>query len=154
MAALNRGGVRYLVAGGLAVNAHGYTRATHDIDLVVQLSPENAAAAMQALAELGYRPLAPVPIHQFAEPDRRQAWIASKGLTVFGLVSDLHPQAPVDLFVTEPFDFGLEYAASLQEDLNVGLPIRFVSLPTLLAMKRQAGRAKDLDDIENLSLAP
>lgn len=27
--ALNGAGVRHLVAGGLAVNAHGYTRATH-----------------------------------------------------------------------------------------------------------------------------
>lgn len=35
--ALNGAGVSYLVAGGLAVNAHGYGRATFDIDLVVRL---------------------------------------------------------------------------------------------------------------------
>ena len=35
IAALNDAGVRYLVAGGLAVNAHGYLRFTHDLDLVV-----------------------------------------------------------------------------------------------------------------------
>jgi len=32
--ALNGAGVRYLVAGGLAVGAHGYPRATMDVDLV------------------------------------------------------------------------------------------------------------------------
>ena len=31
ISALNSAKVRYLIAGGLAVNAHGYTRATHDI---------------------------------------------------------------------------------------------------------------------------
>ena len=44
--ALNDAGVRFLVAGGLAVNAHGYLRLTYDVDLVVQLDREN----IQALA--------------------------------------------------------------------------------------------------------
>jgi hypothetical protein len=39
--ALDEAGVRYLVAGGLAVNAHGYLRFTKDVDLVVQLVPDN-----------------------------------------------------------------------------------------------------------------
>ncbi len=43
VAALNDAGVSYLVAGGLAVNAHGYGRATFDIDLVVELEPANVA---------------------------------------------------------------------------------------------------------------
>ena len=30
--ALNAANVRYLVAGGLAVNAHGYARFTNDVD--------------------------------------------------------------------------------------------------------------------------
>jgi len=34
--ALDDAGVRYLVAGGLAVNAHGYLRFTKDVDIVVQ----------------------------------------------------------------------------------------------------------------------
>ena len=34
VAALDGAGVRYLVAGGLAVNAHGYLRMTNDVDLV------------------------------------------------------------------------------------------------------------------------
>ena len=34
---LDRAGVRYLIAGGVAVNIHGYQRMTADLDLVVQL---------------------------------------------------------------------------------------------------------------------
>jgi hypothetical protein len=34
--ALDEAGVRYLVAGGIAVNARGYLRFTKDVDLVVQ----------------------------------------------------------------------------------------------------------------------
>ncbi len=37
--ALEAVGVRYLVAGRLAVNAHGYLRFTKDIDLVLGLKP-------------------------------------------------------------------------------------------------------------------
>ena len=39
--ALNMANVRYLVAGGLAVVAHGYVRFTADIDLIVDLEPAN-----------------------------------------------------------------------------------------------------------------
>jgi len=58
--ALNEVDVRYLVAGGLAVNAYGYLRLTHDVDLVIQLKPGNVIPAFAALASLGYRPMVPV----------------------------------------------------------------------------------------------
>lgn len=116
-AALNREGVRYLVAGGLAVNAHGYVRLTHDVDLVVQLDPENILPAFAALAGLDYRPL-----------------------------------VPVDIFVSDPFDFDAEYARALQAELSPGTVIRFVSIPTLIAMKELANRARDRDDIEHLRM--
>ena len=53
---LNGWGVRYLVAGGLAVVAHGFVRFTADVDLIVDLDPDNVRRAMTALAKLGYRP--------------------------------------------------------------------------------------------------
>ncbi|MBI1864600.1 MAG: hypothetical protein HYR98_02505, partial [Nitrospirae bacterium] len=73
--ALNEAGVRYLVAGGLAVNAHGYLRFTKDADLVVQLMPDNIRRAFAALKTLGYKPLAPVTAQQFADRDTREGWI-------------------------------------------------------------------------------
>jgi hypothetical protein len=54
--ALEDAHVRYLVAGGLAVNAHGLLRFTKDVDLVVQLDPENVERAYAALGGLGSSP--------------------------------------------------------------------------------------------------
>jgi hypothetical protein len=47
---LNHASVRYLIAGGLAVNAHGYMRATNDLDLVIALETTNIVTALRALA--------------------------------------------------------------------------------------------------------
>jgi len=58
--ALADAGVRYLVAGGLAVNAHGYLRFTKDVDIVVHLVPENVSRAFAALQAIGFRPSVPV----------------------------------------------------------------------------------------------
>jgi hypothetical protein len=150
-AALQRGGVRYLVAGGLAVNAHGYLRFTQDIDLVVQLKPDNILPAFQALATLGYRPAVPVTAEQFADSAQRQQWIREKGMQVLNFHSDQHRPTPVDVFVTEPFDFDQEYRQALEGTLLPGLVVRFVSIPTLIAMKRLANRPRDLDDIDHLT---
>ena len=138
-AALNGACVRYLVAGGLAVNAHGYVRLTHDVDLVVQLDPANILPAFAALAGLGYRPLVPVTAAQFADPAQRAAWIRDKGMTVLNFHSDRHLTATVDIFVSEPFDFDAEYACALQAELSPGAVVRFVSIPTLIAMKELSG---------------
>lgn len=48
--ALNAAKVRYLVAGGMAVNAHGYLRFTQDVDLVVALDPKNVTPGCEPAA--------------------------------------------------------------------------------------------------------
>ncbi|MFV1950979.1 MAG: nucleotidyl transferase AbiEii/AbiGii toxin family protein [Nitrospinota bacterium] len=50
--ALNRAMVRYVVIGGFAVILHGYFRTTHDIDLLIEPSPENIKKLKKALHEL------------------------------------------------------------------------------------------------------
>ena len=57
--ALEDASVRYLIVGGLAVNAHGFLRFTKDVDFVVQLAPDNIERAFVALRGLGYRPMVP-----------------------------------------------------------------------------------------------
>ena len=47
---LNEAGVRYLVAGGVAVNIHGYQRVTVDLDLVIQLDGDNMRAGDAIIA--------------------------------------------------------------------------------------------------------
>jgi hypothetical protein len=148
--ALEDAGVRYLVAGGLAVNAHGYLRFTHDVDLVIQLRPDNIIPAFRALASLGYQPRVPVTAEQFADEAQRRQWISEKGMLVLNFHSDRHRETPLDVFVSEPFDFDREYEAIPKQDLAPGLFVRFVSIPTLIAMKEVAGRARDADDIQHL----
>lgn len=148
--ALHAAQVRYLVAGGLAVNAHGYVRLTMDIDLVIALEPDNIRQAFQALARIGYRPTVPIDAEAFARPDNRQRWQQEKGMMVLSFFSDQHPETGLDVFVDESFEFGVEYSASLKEELSPGLEVRFVSIPTLIHMKEAAGRPKDIDDIQHL----
>ncbi|HVW70063.1 MAG TPA: hypothetical protein VHB68_13890 [Steroidobacteraceae bacterium] len=71
--ALEMAGVRYLVAGGLAVGAHGYLRFTKDVDIVVQLVPDNIERTFNALASLGYRPIVPITMKQFSNNELRTA---------------------------------------------------------------------------------
>ena len=46
---LNTARVRYVVVGGLATVLHGYARLTADVDLAVDLAPEEATKMIQAL---------------------------------------------------------------------------------------------------------
>lgn len=150
--ALNGASVRYLVAGGLAVNAHGYQRFTKDADLVIQLVPDNVLRAITALGELGFRPMAPVKPEQFADAATRESWLRDKGMQVFQLWSDEHRETPIDIFTYEPFAFDAEYAAALVKPLYGELEVRFVSIPTLIGMKEAAGREQDRIDIRYLRM--
>src|SRR5690606_11544636 len=148
--AFHTAGTHYLVAGGLAVNAHGYLRFTADIDLVIALDAENIRGAFEALARAGYRPGVPISAEQFADEQRRQRWMTEKGMQVLNFFADAFPETSVDVFVYEPFDFRREFDAALAGELLPGLPVRFVSIPTLIRMKEAAGRPRDQDDIQHL----
>src|SRR3954465_10155869 len=50
---LARARVDYLVAGGVAVCLNGYVRATQDLDLLVEASPENLRRLLDCLATFG-----------------------------------------------------------------------------------------------------
>jgi len=147
---LNEAGVQYLVAGGLAVNAHGYLRFTKDVDFVLRLLSENIKQTFTALEGLGYKPTVPVTGEQFADPEQRQSWIENKGMQVLNFFSDQHRETTIDVFVYEPFDFQVEYLAAMQGDILPGLSVRFVSIPTLIQMKEAANRPRDIDDIQHL----
>jgi len=150
--ALNDVNVRYLVVGGLAVNAHGYLRFTRDVDFVLQLVPDNIERAFSALARLSYKPNIPVTAAQFADPKQRQIWIRDKGMQVLQLWSDTHIETPIDIFVSEPFSFDDEYEQALEKSLYGTIAVRFVSISTLIRMKEMAGREQDRIDIEHLRM--
>jgi predicted nucleotidyltransferase len=148
--ALNTAGVRYLIVGGLAVNAHGYERLTRDVDLVLGLETENVLTAVKALAELGYEPRVPVRAEELADAANREVWRAEKSMVVLPMWSEKHERTPVDIFIEEPFDFAKEFARATEVEVAEGLWAPIVTLETLLQMKASAGRLQDLADIEAL----
>lgn len=150
--ALNEAGIKYLLAGGLAVVAHGYVRFTADIDIILGMGKKNLINAMQVFETLGYKPRAPVKLNDFVSAEKRTEWIDKKGLTVFSLWNPDEPATEIDIFVKLPVNFEAAYA--MGEDFNLfdNVTVKTLGLEDLLVLKKQAGRPKDLDDIEKLIL--
>lgn len=147
--ALNDANARYLIVGGLAVVAHGYPRLTVDVDIVLHLERENILKGMKALDRIGYRPLIPVKGEQFADEGLRESWRKEKNMIVFQMMNLDRPSTRLDLFVTEPFNFDDEYAQAEWLDV-AGIPSPILRLETLIKMKQEARRPKDLGDLGEL----
>lgn len=143
---LESAGVRYLVAGGFAVIAHGYPRGTEDIDLVIALDEGNSRRVIELLASLGYRPRVPVDPLDFVDPAKRESWMRDRRMLAFTMVRP-RPESPdVDIFLSAPFDFEEEWERSARYALGPEVSVPVVSLETLLRMKDEAGRDKDVLD--------
>jgi hypothetical protein len=149
---LNEAQVPFLIIGGIAVIHHGYGRVTQDVDMVIRLEEKIIGRAFRALAQMGYQPAVPITATEFADPVRREKWQREKNMRVLRFWSDQHRETPLDVFVTEPFDFEREYAGADVRESAPGQPVRIVSLATLLEMKRLAGRPQDLADIDEINL--
>ncbi len=137
-AALDGAGIVYAVCGGVAVTAYGAPRSTDDLDILV--APEDVPDALEAVRPLGYL-FAALPL-RFEEGTHRERTVQRITKVEQGahLVLDL-------ISATGPFE------GSLTDTVEVRLPegpLRLVSKPTLIAMKRLAGRPKDLADLEAL----
>jgi hypothetical protein len=148
--ALNTAKVEYLIVGGLAVGAHGYDRLTADVDLVIGLQPQNITRGLRVLLAAGWKMSIPVTPEDFAKPQLREQWRREKDMIVLKLWSDVHPRTPVDVFVYEPFDFKKELSRAKWERVAGKTRAPIICYKTLLAMKRSAGRDKDLLDIKAL----
>ncbi|HET9300622.1 MAG TPA: nucleotidyl transferase AbiEii/AbiGii toxin family protein [Candidatus Polarisedimenticolaceae bacterium] len=146
--ALNDAGVRYVIVGGVAVVLHGHVRLTTDLDLIVDLEPEQARKAIDVLVGLGLRPRAPVDPRQFAEPQLRAMWIQEKGMRVFTMF-DPAGRREVDLFIETPIPFEQLWSRSVEMKLT-DTTVRVASIADLIALKRASGRPVDLQDIETL----
>ena len=106
--ALKLADIRYIVVGGLAVNAHGYERFTNDIDLVISLESDNIRRALYALIAIGYQPAIPITPEDFANANNLATWHEEKAMLVLKLWSDKHRRTPIDVSIQEPFDFKTE----------------------------------------------
>ena len=147
--ALNAAGVRYVVVGGMAVVLQGHPRMTVDLDLVVDLAADQAAAAMAALTALGLQPRLPVPAADFADAEKRREWVEHRNLEVFSLCDPADPIREVDVFAIEPIPLD-ELLADATVVTIGGVPVPVASRRHLVAMKRRVGRPQDLADIAAL----
>lgn len=147
--ALNVVHARYIVVDRLATVLHGYARFTADIDLMIDLQPDEARKTMSALVRHGMIPRAPVEPREFAEPHIRRQWIEEKNMRVFSLWKPDEPLVSVDLFVENPLDF--DVVLSRSERIPLGpIDVLIASIPDLIELKKLAGRPQDLIDIEKL----
>ena len=131
-------GVQFLLVGGWAVAVHGHQRATKDIDLFVNPTPENAARVLRALAEFG-APLGGLSAADFSEP---------------GLVFQIGTSLRID--VTTLID-GLDWNTAAQGALEIDvdrLRVPVIGRAALLTNKRASGRKQDLADVEALDPEP
>lgn len=143
---LTKAEVRFVLVGGLAVNAWGYLRATRDVDVVPDPSGENLARLDSLLKELGGkvdvggRLLDSSAISTFLKTGDRTLVI-----TELGQVDVLQglPQIPT---------FAVLDAEASDVDIE-GLSVRVCSLGHLRAMKQASERPRDRDDLEALDAA-
>ncbi len=133
--ALSEEKVRFLLVGAYAMAAHGFPRATLDIDIWVEPSPENAEAVLRALRRFG------APVHDLTRADlERQGLVFQIGVA---------PRR-IDLITSASgLQFSQCYERSIVVDID-GIECRLPSIDDLIRNKRASGRTKDLADAEAL----
>ncbi len=140
---LTRNEVEFLIVGGAAATVHGSTRLTRDLDIVYGRSPENIARLVRALRDLDpYLRGAPRGL-----PFRLDESTVRMGLN-FTLVTTLG-----DLDLLGEVVGGGTYEELLPHVIDItawGLRCKCVDLPTLIVLKRSAGRPRDLEALAEL----
>ncbi len=132
---LNAERVDYLLIGAYAMAAHGFPRATMDIDIWVKPSAANAAAVWKALERFG-APLQGVTADDFAKDDVIfQIGVAPRRIDIITGVSALN------------FDETIKRAIEVEIE---GLKVLIPSVADLIINKKATGRTKDLADVETL----
>jgi len=86
--------VRYVLVGGLAVLLHGIDRLTANIDLVVDLAPDQASRAVEILLAAGFKAGAPVDARVFADPAVRERWRTESDMLAFSKTSTTRGGSP------------------------------------------------------------
>ena len=127
--------VKFLLVGAYAMGAHGFPRATGDIDMWIEASKENSLKVYASLTEFG-APLNEITETTFAEEGMAfQIGVAPRRIDIITKVS------------------GLQFNQAYQQRQDVeieGLKIPIVSLNDLIKNKESAGRDKDISDAKRL----
>jgi predicted nucleotidyltransferase len=138
--------VRFVLVGGLAVNAWGYLRATRDIDVVPEPDAANLAKLDVVLKQIG------------GKVEVEDGLLDSNAISIFLKTGDrtlvVTDLGRVDILQGLPQipPFAVLDAEALDVDMD-GLTVRVCSLGHLLEMKRASERPRDKDDLEALEAA-
>jgi len=126
--------VKFVVIGAWALPAYGHERMTRDVDIFFEPTKANAKRLLKALAAIGYDGIEDVPLKTFL----------SKKVLMRGYVLQAD---------THPFVAGAKFrdAWKTRTETNIkGLKVFVPDLDQLIAMKKAAGRPKDLEDLRVL----
>ena len=131
--------VRFLVVGAYALAAHGLPRATGDLDVWIEPTPENAGRAMRALRAFG------APTAQLTETE-----LATPGVILeIGL-----PPIRIDILTTiSGVSFAEAWPARLIARFDE-IEVPALGREHLILDKRATGRPKDLIDLRVLERSP
>lgn len=146
---LNVAGVDYVIVGGVAVNLHGFTRATLDLDIIARFDRPNVHRLVTALRGLGYSPRTPVDPEKLADASERSLW-QQKNMVALAFWQLEPPYTSVDIFIEHPISYDELVAQSVQTRTPEGVDVRICGLRHLIHLKEKASRAKDLEDLRFL----
>lgn len=129
--------VRYVVIGGIAAVLYGVPRATFDLDILIEATPENARRLLEALivARLGTA--------EMTTPDE----ILAHEITIF------RDRVRIDVQTATPGITFTDVWARRREMTYQGQAFYVVARDDLIASKLAAGRPVDLEDVRLLRLS-
>jgi hypothetical protein len=136
--------IGYMIVGGYAVNFHGFSRNTVDIDLVIKFNLVNLKKIEKLLHEMGM--ISRLPIDALSIYKFREEYIKNRNLIAWNFYKEDDPTSQVDILITHDIgDFK-------SEKFRVGeFVFKVISKEDLIKMKRESGREKDLIDIRELT---
>ena len=133
---LNRNGVRYLIIGGVAVNIHGYTRATGDLDIWYEPTADNFSKLLQSIREYGFD----TSDLEKKTDDLQKGFIRIPFESFYvELLAMIDGKLTFDDVYHRAFDFQIK-----------ATPVKVIGYDALIQNKLMSRRAKDLEDITQL----
>lgn len=129
--------VKYVIIGGIAAVLHGVPRATFDLDILIEATPDNAQRLLGALLEAGLGTASLISADE----------LVANEITIF------KDRVRIDVQTSTP---GLVFEEAWQRRETMeyqGQAFQVVSRADLIASKRAAGREVDLEDVRLLELS-